>query len=139
MEQLKACYEAYFAKAKKVWEERPAWDGVLGFGQSTKDHPCHMEFYEAVTAWMEQFLKAPSADVAEAAITYILQTPESHKEEFTYWTLFAVHGVARPLVGLISPAHAGKMREWYDATYRRQERMPVHRELYKMLKKRERE
>ena len=139
MEQLKACYESYFAKAQKVWKERPAWDGMLGLGASTKDHPCHMEFYESVQLWVEDFLKAPTTETAETAITYILQTPENYRGQFTYWTLYAAQGLARPLVALISPAHAGRMRAWYDATYSRQERMPVHRQLYKLLKKRERE
>ena len=139
MEQLKALYETYFAAAQKVWKERPAWDGMLGLGASTKDHPCHMAFYKSVEQWVADFLQAPSEAAAEEAITYIMQIPESHKGQFTYWTLLATQGLARPLVPLISPDHAGRMRAWYEGVYPRQARMPVHKELLKLLKKRERE
>ena len=139
MEQLKACYAKYLAEAEKVWKNRPAWDGVLGIGSSSKDHPCHIEFYEAVEAWVDGFLKNnPERETAEAAVSFVLQTSEEYKGQFTYWTLFAVHGLMRPLISLVSPQFAGQMRKWYDAHLPRPDRLPVHKELYKLLKKRER-
>ena len=140
MEQLKACYDKYFAQAKTVWGERSFLDGAWGIGASSKNHPCHMEFYRGVQAWVEDFLKKdPSQEAAAKALFYILQTSEEHRDEFTYWTLYVAHGLARPLVPLISPQYAARMRVWYEAHIRRQERMPVHKDLLKQLKKRERE
>ena len=138
MEQLKACYEKYLEEAETVWKNRPVWDGALGLGASTKDHPCHMIFFEGVENWVADFLKnEPDRETAEAAVAYVLQTSEAHKGAFTYWTLFAAHGLVRPLVGYVSPGFAGEMRAWYDTYLRRQERLPVHKDLYKKLKKRE--
>lgn len=139
MEQLKACYERYIAAAEKVWKERSAWDGALGIGASSKDHPCHVEFFKAVENWVQDFLHSdPTQETAEAAITYVVQTSENYKKQFTYWTMFAAHGLMRPLVSLVSPSFAAEMRKWYDEHLPRKDRLPVHKDLYKLLKKRER-
>ena len=139
MEQLKACYERYIAAAEKVWKERSAWDGALGIGASSKDHPCHMDFYEAVEGWVARFLENdPAPETAEEAIAYVVKTSEIYKGQFTYWTMFAAQGLMRPLVSLVSPSFAAQMRKWYDAHMPRRDRLPVHKDLYKLLKKRER-
>ena len=139
MEKLKACYTRYLTEAEKVWKNRSAWDGALGIGSSSKDHPCHIEFYEAVEHWVAELLEtAPAQETAEAAMALVLQTSEQYKGQFPYWTLFAAHGLMRPLVALISPRFAGEMRAWYDEKILRRDRLPVHKELYKLLKKRER-
>ena len=88
MEQLRACYESYFAKAQKVWKERPAWDGMLGLGASTKDHPCHMEFYEAVEAWMEEFCRTePENGSVFQAAEWIITAAAKKEGDPTYWFL----------------------------------------------------
>ena len=80
MEQLKEIYERYIETAETVWEERPIWDGAFGIGASTKDHPCHLEFYKNVERWVENFLKnAPDRETAEQAIAYVLQTSQAQK------------------------------------------------------------
>ena len=45
MEQLKACYAAYIAAAEKAEKRKTTWNGAFGVGASTKDHPCHDDFY----------------------------------------------------------------------------------------------
>ena len=139
MEQLKACYEKYFAEADEVWKNRSAWDGALGIGSSSKDHPCHIAFYRSVEKWVETFTEtATDSAVAEEAVSFVLGTSESHKGQFTYWTLFAAHGLMKPLVDHLTPEAAARLRNWYDENILRRDRLPVHKELYKKLKKRER-
>ena len=138
MEQLKEIYERYIETAETVWEERPIWDGAFGIGASTKDPPCHQEFYKNVERWVENILKnAPDRETAEQAIAYVLQTSQAQKGKLSYWPMYAVHGLMRPLVDFISPRCAGEMRQWYDENLPRKDRMPVHKDLYKKLKKRE--
>ena len=138
MEQLIEIYERYIETAETVWEERPIWDGAFGICASTKDHPCHLEFYKNVERWVENFLKnAPARETAEQAIAYVLQTSQAQKGKLSYWPMYAVHGLMRPLVDFISPRCAGEMRQWYDENLPRKDRMPVHKDLYKKLKKRE--
>ena len=140
MEQLKACYEKYIAEAEEVWKSRPAWDGMLGLAASVNDHPCHVAFLRAVQAWADSFMQNdPSSETAEAAIGYVLQMSEDYKGKFTYWSMFAAHGMVRPLVSVVSPKFAAETRAWYEAKVRRAERLPVHKDLLKLLKKREKE
>ena len=138
MEQLKACYEKYIAEADKVWKNRSGWDGLLGIGSSSKNHSCHVEFFVAVQDWVDSFLKGdPAQETAEAAVTYVLQTSELYKGQFTYWSMYAAHGLMRPLIGLVSPQFAARTRKWYEEHIPRPDRLPVQKDLFKLLKKRE--
>ena len=140
MEQLQACYEGYLEGAEEVWKNRTAWDGMLGIGDSSGDHPCHTRFLRALESWAEDFVKGnPTTRQAEDAVTYILEAAEPHKKKMYYWTLYAAHGAARPLIFLVSPQYAARMRVWYQDHYPRRERLPIHADLFKLLKKRERE
>lgn len=138
MEQLKTCYAAYVAAAEKAEKRQSAWNGSMGIGTSTKDHPCHDDFYEAMGVWCEEFLKKkPTRTEAEEAVRFILQTAESYRGKLPYWYMYAAHGFTRPLIGMVSPSFAAEMRVWYDAHNPRSDRMPVQREVYKLLKKQE--
>ena len=139
MEQLKACYEKYIAEAEDVWKKRSAWDGAFGIGSSSKNHPCHTIFFEELEKWAENFANSnPAPQEAEAAMTYILEAAEPYKKQVPYWALYAAHGMARPLVAFVSPQYAAKTRIWYNQLYPRKDRLPVHQDLFKLLKKRER-
>ena len=138
MEQLKACYAAYLAAAEKADKNKSQWNGAFGIGSSTKDHPCHDDFYEAMGVWCEEFLKKnPSQGEAEEAVRYILETSESYRGKLTYWYMYAAHGFTRPIIPLVSPQFAAHMRVWYNERNPRPDRMPVQREVFKLLKKQE--
>ena len=138
MEQLKEYYERYISQTETLWEERSFLDGAFGIGASTKDHPCHLEFYKNVERWVENFLKNGShRETAEQAIAYVLQTSQAQKGRLSYWTMYAAQGLMRPLADVISPRCAAEMRQWYDENLPRQDRLPVIKDLYKKLKKRE--
>ena len=139
MEQLKQCYARYLAAAEKAEKNKTGWNGAFGIGASTKDHPCHDDFYEAMEAWCEAFVKkVPSQAEAEEAVTYIFEMSEAYRGKLPYWYMYAAHGFTRPLIPLVSPEFAGKMRIWYNDHHPRQDRLPVQREVFKLLKKRER-
>lgn len=139
MEQLKACYTAYLAAAAKAEKNKSAWNGAFGIGASTKDHPCHDDFYEAMEAWCEAFLaKKPDRTEAEEAVRFVFETAEKYRNTLVYWYMYAAHGFTRPIIPLVSAGFAKEMRVWYDDHNPRQDRMPVQREVYKLLKKQER-
>ena len=139
MEQLKACYTAYLAAAAKAEKNKSAWNGAFGIGASTKDHPCHDDFYEAMEVWCEAFLaKKPDRAEAEEAVRFIMETAEEYRNTLVYWYMYAAHSFTRPIIPLVSAGFAKEMRVWYDDHNPRQDRMPVQREVYKLLKKQER-
>ena len=137
MEQLKACYDRYLIEAEMAKKNSPFLDGAFGMRSVAKDHPCHTEFLETVEKWVAAVVQEGDRQKAEEGLCYVMRTSEAHKESFSYWTMFAAHGLVRPLVDLVSPRIAGQMRAWYDETLPRWERLPVHKDLYKKLKKRE--
>ena len=138
MEQLKSIYAAYIAAAAKAEKNKSTWNGAFGIGASTKDHPCHDDFYEAMEAWSEAFMKKqPSQAEAEEAVAYIFEMSEQFRGKLPYWYMYAAHGFTKPIIGLVSPEFAGRMRVWYNERIPRQDRMPVQREVFKLLKKRE--
>lgn len=138
MEQLKACYAAYLAAVEKAEKNKSTWNGAFGLGSSTKDHPCHDDFYEAMGAWCDGFVKKnPTQAEAEEAVRFILETSEAHRGKLPYWYMYAAHGFTRPIIPMVSPQFAGEMRVWYNERNPRQDRMPVQREVFKLLKKQE--
>ena len=138
MEQLKACYAAYLVAVEKAEKKKTTWNGAFGIGASTKDHPCHDDFYEAMEAWCEAFLeKKPSQNEAEEAVRYIFEMSEAHRDKLPYWYMYAAHGFTRPIIPMVSAEFAKEMRVWYNERNPRQDRMPVQREVFKLLKKQE--
>ena len=112
---------------------------MFGIGASTKDYPCHDDFYEAMEGWCRDFVaKNPSRAEAEAAVRYIFEMSENFRGKLTYWYMYAAHGFTRPIIRLVSAEFAKKMRVWYNEKNPRQDRMPVQREVFKLLKKQER-
>ena len=88
MEQLKEIYAKYLAAAEKAEKNKTSWNGAFGIGTSTKDHPCHDDFYEAMENWSRDFMeKNPSREEAEAAVTYIFEMSEAHRNQLTYWAI----------------------------------------------------
>jgi len=51
--------------------------------------------------------------------------------------MYAAHGFTRPLIPLVSPRFAAEMRQWYENHHAKRDRMPVQREVFKLLKKQE--
>ena len=138
MERLKACYERYLDAAEKADKKQSAWGGAMGIGTSVKDHPCHDVFYEQMEEWSRAFLEEnPTREQAEEAVAFLLQSAHKYRDHLTYWYMFAAHGFARPLIPLVSPEFAGQLRRWYDIYHPRQDRLPVQKEVYKLLKKQE--
>ena len=139
MQQLKQIYEAYLAAAVKAEKNKFTWNGAFGLGASTKDHPCHDDFYEAMEAWCEAFVKrAPSREEAEEAVRYIFEASENYRNTLTYWYMYAAHGFTRPIIPMVSPEFAAEMRVWYNEHNLRPDRMPVQKEVFRLLKKQER-
>ena len=139
MEQLRQCYAAYIAAAEKAEKNKSTWNGAFGLGASTKDHPCHDAFFEAMEGWCAAFVqRSPSQAEAEEAVRYIFEMSEQFRGKLPYWYMYAAHGFTRPIIPMVSPQFAKEIREWYNTHNLRQDRMPVQREVFKLLKKQER-
>jgi len=95
-----------------------------------------MQFYEDVTQWVQEFLAAePDKEAAFEAVNWILTTPASHKDSPVFWFEFAAHGLCGELIRRLEPAQCAVLQTFYEENYPRRERMPVQKEIYRLLKK----
>ena len=82
--------------------------------------------------------KKPTQAEAEEAVRYIFEMSENFRGKLPYWYMYAAHGFARPIIPLVSPEFAKTTRVWYNERNPRPDRMPVQREVFRLLKKQER-
>ena len=137
LEQLQELYAAYEPQAKDAKKKSSYFASVLGMANDHRNHPCHDQFYQGVSAVMQEFLtQSPSQQEAGAVLQWLLMTAADHKEQPTYWYLYAIHGFADPLIPLAEPELCRQLHEQYNKAYPRIERMPVQNNIYKALGKR---
>lgn len=136
MEQLKACYARYQQEAEKVTREASPMAGLLGFGEDPRKDACHMRFYEEVEQWVKDFLAAgPDRETAYQAARWILGAAADHAGEPVYWFMYAAHGLCKELIPLLSARQCAALRDLYEANYPRRDRLPVQKEIFKLLRK----
>ena len=133
---LSQIYETYVTQLKTVLQNKSTFDGLWGFGNDPKKDPCHMKFYDDVSAYIDGLLQRETGEEeAFAAADLIIRKPLQHEDQDVYWCMVAVHGPCAKLVPLLSKEHCALLRDFYDASYLRRNRLPVQQELYKQLKK----
>ena len=136
LEQLKERYKKYAADAEKVAKEASPMAGVWGWGEDPRNDACHTRFYEDIGLWMDAFLASnPSDEVRYQVAEWILCAAAEQGNQNTFWFLYAVQGHCKPLIPLLSKEQRTKLRDYYDAHYPKKDRMPVQKELYKLLSK----
>lgn len=136
IQTLKEIYSRYEAEAAAVRAKASVFDGLFGMGDDPRKDPCHMRFYEGVEQWAKGFLaEGPEEPAAYEAVSWILSAPADHEGEAVYWFLYAAQGLCRDLIPTLSPEHCVQLRDFYDAHYPRRDRMPVQKEVYRLLKK----
>ncbi|MBO4939270.1 MAG: hypothetical protein J6C98_09805 [Oscillospiraceae bacterium] len=136
LEQLKARYARYEQEARKAVLNAKPTDGLFGMGADPRKHPCHDQFYQDVAEWADTFEKtAPSAQAAADAVEWIIRAADSHRDEETYWYMYAAQVHARLLIPLMAPDRCASLVRWYDSAYPPIDRMPVQKELFRLLRK----
>lgn len=137
LQQLKERYERYQQEANDAASQASPWSGLWGFGNDPRKHACHDSFYRDVGVWAEEFLRSgPAAREAAEAVSWIVKAAQAHREEQTFGYLFAVQGHARALIPLMDPVDCRELQLWYDSAYKKAERLPVQKEVYKLLQNR---
>lgn len=136
LEQLRDIYSKYVEETQKIYREAKPTDGLFGLGDDPRKHPCHMAFYEAAQGWTEVFLTSePAQQEVFAVVRFILEAPAIHREQSCFWFLYAAQGLARPMIPHLTGEQCGLLRQAYDEAYPRRDRMPVQKEVYRLLKK----
>ena len=141
VQALLACMGEYDRAMRKVASELRFGDGLLGLGRDPKKDPCHMKFYEAVGAVVEQMAQRElTAQEAGEAARFLLQLGwEERYHSLTLPMREAIQGHVRPLVPFLAAEEAGELAAWYAQVYPRRRRLPVQSQLLKALERRSRE
>ena len=136
LQQLKERYLQYDEEATLVRKKASPADGLFGFGNDPKNHPCHELFYEDIGKWTKDFLETqPDARDSFDAARFLIAAPKEIAGRESYWMMYAAQGWCRELVGLMDAAGCAQLRTLFDELYPKRDRMPVQQELYKALKK----
>ncbi|MBQ7800983.1 MAG: hypothetical protein IJ375_01520 [Oscillospiraceae bacterium] len=136
LERLKARYGQYEREAREAVRKARPTDGLFGMGADPRKHPCHDQFYEDVGSWVAEFLAAePGTEEAAEAAEWILMAADIHRDEETFWYMYAAQGHARELIPLMPPERRAALRDRYDGAYPAMDRMPVQKTVYKLLRK----
>lgn len=136
LEILKEQYRDYDEKAVQVKKEAKGAAGLWGMGEDPRRHHCHDVFYESVGQWVRDFLNtAPNSQYVMIAAKFILGAAAERREEESFWYTFAAQGHVKPMIAWLNGAQCKELADWYDTLYTKLERLPVQRELYKMIRK----
>ena len=134
LQQLKERYEKYGEEARKVSREASPMGGLFGWGEDPRKHPCHMAFYEDVERWMAQFMGSdPNGQQRREAASWILTAAAGKEGDPAFWFLYAAHGLCKELVMTLDEETCTWLRDFYDDQYPRRNRLPVQKEVYKLL------
>ena len=111
-------------------------DGLLGFGRSLKDDPCHDRLDERVEAIMKDLCASqPSPQEAARFAGLLLRDDAGSWPLAAQWMLRAIERHILPLVPFLSPGDAARFLKAYAARYRPWDRLPVQREVFRALKR----
>lgn len=136
LRQLIDRYEQYAREAAAAREKAGLCDGLFGFGRDPRKDPCHEAFYQAAGEWVTAFLQTePGASQCAEAVHWLLTAADIHREEDTFWHLYAAQGHALPLIPRMTGSDCKALLQWYDKAYPARDRMPVQDNVVKALKK----
>ena len=128
---------SYIARAEQLERDRKPGDGLLGMSGGPKDDPCHDQF----AADLEQLFRdmnaqTPSSAEVREALAYVYRAPLEHPEPLTvYWMLQAVHVFTIEPIALLSAEDARALRDDYQRSYRRWERLPAQKKVLSALER----
>ena len=142
MEELLAALEQAIEDYRTALKEcetkyRPT-DGLLGFGHSIKDDPCHEQVDERIgriVAEMQATDPSPQ-DAERAALMLLARDDASAWPVSAQFMLRALERHCIPLIPFLPSEAANVLLKKYNARYKRWDRLPAQVEVYKALKAR---
>lgn len=134
LQQLEKLFGDYRQKVIEIRKKSRFFDGVFGLGDDPKKNPCHEAFYQAVKEWVDTFAaSSPSPETANAAVSFLLETPAHNRESESYWFMYAVMAFIDPLIPYLNKEDAKVLAKRMNLLFPRYDRMPAHQAAYKKL------
>lgn len=136
IQKLMERYRQYDEEAALVRKKAKFTDGLLGFGNDPRNHPCHEQFYMDVGEWTRAFTETqPSRQDSLEAARFLIEAPKTCGSCESYGMMYAAQGWCRELVNRLDAEGCAELSALMEALYPKQDRMPVQLELLKALNK----
>ena len=135
-ESLMQAYRVYRQDIEEYQRKSRPTDGLFGFGRALKDDICHDRFDRHVEETVKEMAEnGLSGTDAERAVRMLLFTDNGDWPLAAQWMLRAVERHCIPLVPYLAPDAAAALYREYAERYPPWDRLPVQKELLKMLKR----
>lgn len=133
---LELAFEKYRQDLDDYARKSKPTDGLLGFGHSLKDDPCHDRFDERVKEAVDGVVAAaPTPEDAKQIVGMLFRSDTQSWPLAAQWMLRAIERHILPLIPFLSPDSAAAFQKEYAARYKPWERLPVQQEVFKALKR----
>lgn len=135
IKELNDCYTDYVEYTRQLIKDTPRWHGILGSKSKLKNDPAHMKFIDEVETRVQELLTLnPTPEQLYAVAELLIHAAVQHfDEDFIFWTLMATQRSAKSIVPLLTPEECVTLRDYYNEHIPKKYRMPIHKELYKLL------
>ena len=133
---LEQAFSDYRQDLENYEKKRKPTDGLLGFGSSLKDDPCHERLDQRVERAVSQLCsESPSPEAAERVVRFLLSAGSSDAWPLAaQWMLCAIERHSIPLIPFLAPGTAEEIKKEYTKRYRPWERLPVQNQVVRELK-----
>lgn len=139
MEEYMAALAQAFADYRRDLDEferkRKPTDGLLGFGRSLQDDPCHERFDGRLEEAVRGVCALPPSpgEAARAARLLLEHNGEGGWPLAAQWMLRAIERHALPLIPYLSAEDAAALLRQYAARYKPWDRLPAQKQVHKAL------
>ena len=134
---LAQAFDDYGQELEERQKKAKPTDGLLGFGRSIKDDPCHERVDVRVQKIVAELCAlSPTPEAAARAARLLLRADGFRWPVSAQWMLRALERHVLPLIPFLSPADAAALQKEYAARYKPWDRLPAQKTVYDALKTR---
>ena len=134
---LEQAYVLYREELDECLKKRKPTDGLLGFGRTVGDEPCHDRLDERLAQAVAEICRlVPSPGEAGRAVRTLLRDDLSSWHPAAQWMLRAAERHAIGLIPFLDAADAKKLLAEYNSRYKRWDRLPAQKKVFQALKDR---
>lgn len=133
--KIREMYQSYVDTAVKLEREKRPLAGMIQGKGRPADAPCHGAFVEEMDGKTRAVAAGePSPQEVREILNFILCAPHMFRQpEMVYWTMIAAQGSALCLIPYLDKGDALALQQKYGRDFRRWQRLPVQKMVYKAL------
>lgn len=133
---LRGIYADYLHEVEALLAQAKPGDGLLGMGNAPQHAPCHEQFDQQVERLVQAQggTLAPS-DAVEVVELLLRGEKDASAPDCAAWMLIAVQRHSMALIPRLSREEAQRLLAWYTQAYPACQRLPIQKEIIRLLKR----